>query len=114
MKIAIVIFLLSLLDPTPPSSSFSLIAKPSQIVGCGGFLFAGQFLFLNNEDSTLKIGIILCPDGYDSTFFKVDANYTIDFLEDSILPEGYNYMNEFEMDKYVPKRHIGTIKFERQ
>ena len=93
-------------------TTYVLIAKPTTIVGCGGVLFAGQFLFINAKDSTQTIGVIKCPDGYGDTFFKEDAKYNIEFAKDSVLGKQYSLMNTFEMplNKKVPLRVIDKIE----
>lgn len=73
-------------------------------MGCGGILFAGQYLFIDAKDSTEFIGIIKCPDGYAENFFNEKAKYNIDFSKDSVLEGKYSWMNEFDYspDKKIP------------
>jgi len=47
--------------------TYILIQKPPQTIGCGRILYAGQFIFIDAKDSIQTIGIIKCPDGYDSS-----------------------------------------------
>jgi hypothetical protein len=103
---AILIFILFLFIRKDPSNTYTLISKPKTTLGCGGILFAGGFLFINNIDSSEKIGIILCP-GDD---FKLNHKYTVEFSADSIIPPAYSMMNVFDTSRcYIPKRIITKI-----
>ena len=96
-------------------TTYVLIAKPKTIVGCGGILVAGQFLFINAKDSTQIMGIIKCPDGYGDVFFKEDAEYNIEFAKDTVLGKEYSLMNVFETPphKKIPIRIIEKIEIEK-
>lgn len=92
-------------------TTYILIAKPQTIVGCGGILFAGQFLFINVKDSSQTIFLIKCPDGYGDVFFKEDAKYNVEFAKDTILSKEYSLMNSFENPgKKIPIRIIEKIE----
>lgn len=92
--------------------SYILIAKPSSTIGCGGILYAGQFIFIDAKDSAGFIGVIKCPDGYGDDFFKEDAKYNIEFSKDTVLEAKYSWMNVFEYppDKKMPLRIIEKIE----
>ena len=104
-------FCLIVTKPKIETNTFTLISRPKTIIGCGGFLVAAEFFFINAKDSSSKIGIILCPDGYGDDFFKEDKNYEIHFSNDSIVPKGYNLFSTYQTDSiYTPKRLITEIK----
>lgn len=92
-------------------TTYILIAKPTTIVGCGGILVAGQFLFINAKDSTQTIGIIKCPDGYGDVFFKEDTKYNIEFAKDTLIGKEYSLINSFENpNQSIPIRVINKIE----
>jgi hypothetical protein len=74
------------------SQSYKLIKKPERTLGCGVLAWVGEFLFLNEKDSTQFIGIIKCPDFLGKDFFKEDSLYTIKFSKDTIF-HGYAPLN---------------------
>ncbi len=112
VKYLSVILLAAFLNKGNCPITYVLIAKPSTVVGCGGVLFAGQFLFIDAKDSTQTIGIIKCPDGYGDVFFKEDAKYNIEFAKDTILGKEYSLMNVFEIppNKKISVRIIEKIE----
>ena len=112
MKSVILFFLLSINLNKDCNSVYILQAKPSPIIGCGGFLFAGQYLFINSQDSSNFIGVIKCPDGYGDDFFKEDGKYEIEFSKDTALPKEYSWMNVFDYpaDMRPPIKFIEKIK----
>ena len=110
MKLLLSLVIFALLTPSSKHDTYILISKPDPIIGCGGILWAGQFQLMKTTDSTTLIGIILCPDGLGDKFFKENYRYEIELSEDSTLPKGYSFMNEFRPDFYVPKRIITDIK----
>ena len=111
MKYLIILIFSVIFGKSNCPHSYILIAKPEQIIGCGGILVAAQFLFINSVDSTQIIGIIICPDGYGNSFFKEDTKYNIDFSKDSLLPKKYSMMNLFDnQNKRIPVRIIDEIE----
>ena len=96
MKFLLIIFCAFFLRSQSCDNEYIFLAGPTTTVGCGGFLYAGQYLFKSKKDSSLLIGAILCPDGYGESFFKEDAKYLIIFSKDTVPPQGYNYMNIFD------------------
>ena len=96
IKYLSVVLLVAFFNKGNCPATYILIAKPKTIVGCGGILVAGQFLFINAKDSTQTIGIIKCPDGYGDIFFKEDVKYDIEFGNDTALSKEYSLMNSFE------------------
>ncbi|MBP6430488.1 MAG: hypothetical protein KA319_01875 [Ferruginibacter sp.] len=78
-------------------NSYVLVQKPNQLIGCGGILFAGQFVFTNVKDTTEIICIIKCPDGYGESFFKEKNKYKIEFSKDSVLSKDYSLINVFDI-----------------
>ncbi|MEO6357266.1 MAG: hypothetical protein ABIU77_24515 [Ferruginibacter sp.] len=101
------IFIISLFLKKDPPNIYVLISMPKPISGCGGILFAGEFLFIDSKDSTEKIAIILCPGDN----FKEDHKYKIDFLPDSVVSSDYSMMNVFDVTKfYIAKRVVNTIE----
>lgn len=108
--LSIIIFAIFIKQNTCPKQ-YVLIAKPSTIVGCGGVLLAGQFLFMDAKDSTQTIGIIKCPDGYGDNFFKEDAKYNIEFTKDTVLTKDYSLMNSFtSSNKKITLKIIDKIE----
>jgi hypothetical protein len=62
-------------------------------------LYVGEYLFLNESDSTFIIGLIKCPNTYSKSFFKTDSSYT--FTADTsnainITIRKYHFLNMFE------------------
>ena len=111
IKSFLILFMAILSIKSHQPKSYLLIAKPDQIVGCGGILFAGQFLFVEEKNSTDIIGIIECLDFYGDKFFKNGTSYNIEFSKDSVLKENFALMNEFIIppDKRIRKRVITKI-----
>jgi len=103
----LIIWLFLSLPKKDPANTYILISMPKPVIGCGGILVAGEFLFINSSDATSKIGIILCP----GDVFREDHKYQINFSKDSIVPSQYSMMNIFDTkEHYCPKRLIDDIK----
>lgn len=91
-------------------ATYQLISKCSVIGGCGNLLLAYEFIFLNKSDSTLKIGIIPCPELYGDNYFIEEKDYNIEFTTDSIIKD-YSVVNHFEIDSlYIPRLVVRTIE----
>lgn len=87
-------------------ATYQLISKCPVIAGCGGIALAYEFLFLNTFDSSEKIGIVLCPDGYGENYFVEDKEYNIKFSPDSIVPAPYTVANHFDTDSFYIQRLV--------
>lgn len=112
VKYLSIVLLAALFNNNSCPKNCVLIAKPTNILGCGGILYAGQYLFIDTKDTTEFIGVIKCPDGYGENFFKEDAKYNIDFSKDTILEAKYSWMNVFDYppDKKIRIRIIEKIE----
>ena len=114
IKYLSIIILAAFLNSGHCLKTYILIQKPPQTIGCGGILYAGQFIFIDAKDSIQTIGIIKCPDGYGDVFFKESAKYNIEFAKDTALGKEYSLMNFFEgIDKNIPVRVIDKIEEEK-
>lgn len=112
IKYVSIVLLTALLNNNSCPKNCVLVAKPRSIIGCGGILYAGQYLFIDTKDSTEFIGVIKCPDGYGENFFKEDANYNIVFSKDTVVEKKYSWMNVFDYppDKKIPIKVIEKIE----
>lgn len=111
IKYLSVLLLVAILNKGKCPANYILIAKPQTIIGCGGILFAGQFLFINAKDSSKTIFLIKCPDSYGDVFFNENAKYSVEFAKDTVLSKEYSMMNSFDNpDKKIPIRIIEKIE----
>jgi hypothetical protein len=58
-------------------------------------------LFFNEKDSSLLIGIVLCPDFLGNDFFKRNSIYSVRFSKDKELPKNYRLMNSIKKHNKV-------------
>lgn len=114
LKFLTVMFISVLFHTTNCPKTYVLVSEPPPTLGCGIILYAGQYFFINAEDSSQVIGIIRCPDSYGETFFKEDAKYNITFSKDTILSTQYSWMNFFENSTKIPERIIDKIERVKQ